>query len=39
MSNSAYYAARFGNSLTSLKKRIGIIPGKRNKAEDLSDEP
>ena len=39
MSNSAYYAARFGNSLTSLKQRIGIIPGKRNKAEDLSDEP
>lgn len=39
MSNSAYYAERFGNSLTSLKKRIGIIPGKRNKAEDLSDEP
>ncbi len=39
MSNSAYYAARFGNSLTSLKKRIGIIPGKRSKPEDFSDEP
>jgi len=39
MSNSAYYAARFGDSLTSLKKRIGIVPGKRNKAEDFSGEP
>ena len=39
MSNSAYYAARFGNPLTSLKKRIGIIPGKRNKPADFSDEP
>ena len=39
MSNSAYYAARFGDSLTSLKKRIGIIPGKRSKAEEFSGEP
>lgn len=39
MSNSAYYAARFGDSLTSLKKRIGIVPGKRDKAEDFSGEP
>jgi len=39
MSNSAYYAARFGDSLTSLKKRIGVVPGKRDKAEDFSEEP
>lgn len=38
MSNSAYYAARFGNPLTSLKKRLGIIPG-RSKEELASDEP
>ncbi|MBI5752745.1 MAG: lytic transglycosylase domain-containing protein [Hydrogenophilales bacterium] len=38
MSNSAYYAARFGNPLTSLKKRLGIIPG-RSKEELPSDEP
>jgi len=38
MSNSAYYAARFGNPLTSLKKRLGIIPGK-SKEELPSDEP
>ena len=38
MSNSAYYAARFGDPLTSLKKRLGIIPGKA-KEELPSDEP
>lgn len=38
MSNSAYYAARFGDPLTSLKKRLGIIPGK-SKEELPSDEP
>ncbi len=38
MSNSAYYAAQFGNPLTSLKKRLGIIPGK-SKEELPSDEP
>ncbi len=38
MSNSAYYAARFGDPLTSLKKRLGIIPG-RSKEELPSDEP
>ena len=39
MSNSAYYAARFGDSLTSLKKRIGTVPGKRGKPEDFNNEP
>ena len=39
MSNSAYYAARFGDAASSLKKRLGYIPGKRSKEVDLSDEP
>ena len=39
MSNSAYYAARFGDALISLKKRIGVIPGKRTSAENFSGEP
>ena len=39
MSNSTYYAARFGDSASSLKKRLGVIPGKRSKEVDLSDEP
>lgn len=38
MSNSAYYAARFGDPVTSLKKRLGIIPG-RSKEALASDEP
>lgn len=38
MSNSAYYAERFGAPLTSLKKRLGIIPGK-NAQDDSGDEP
>ena len=40
MSNSAYYAARFGDPLTSLKKRLGVIPGKNGPADNNSnDEP
>ena len=39
MSNSTYYATRFGDAASSLKKRLGVIPGKRSKAVNLSDEP
>ena len=39
MSNSAYYAARFGDPLTSLKKRLGVIPGKNSQQDNSSDEP
>ena len=39
MSNSAYYAARFGAPLTSLKKRLGVIPGKNGPQDDVNDEP
>ena len=39
MSNSAYYATRFGDTASSLKKRLGVIPGKRSKEADFSDEP
>ena len=39
MSNTSYYAARFNNAGDSLKKRLGLIPGKRTKAEDFSGEP
>ena len=39
MSNSTYYAARFGDAASSLKKRLGVIPGKRSKEVDLSNEP
>jgi soluble lytic murein transglycosylase len=40
MSNSAYYAARFGDPLTSLKKRLGTIPGKSTQQDEpVSDEP
>ena len=39
MSNSAYYAAQFGEASSSLKNRLGVIPGKHIKDEDLSGEP
>lgn len=39
MSNSMYYAARFGAVTTSLKQRLGLIPGKGAAPDDASDEP
>lgn len=39
MSNSVYYAARFGSSPVSLKQRLGLIPAKAGTANDASDEP
>lgn len=39
MSNSVYYAARFGAAPVSLKQRLSVIPGKGAAADDASDEP
>lgn len=40
LSNAAYYAGRLGEKLTSLRQRIGIVPGRGSRSEaDFSNEP
>ncbi|MEO1767310.1 transglycosylase SLT domain-containing protein [Thiobacter aerophilum] len=40
MSNAAYYAARLGERLTSLRERLGVVPGKGDRTEaDFAKEP
>lgn len=40
MSNAAYYAMRLGERLTSLRERLGTVPGKGNRTEaDFANEP
>lgn len=34
LSNAAYYAGRFGEKLTSLRQRVGTIPGRKNSSPD-----
>jgi len=34
LSNASYYAGRFGEKLTSLRQRVGIIPGRKNSSPD-----
>jgi soluble lytic murein transglycosylase len=33
MSNASYYASRFGNRVTSLKEKLGIVPAGGQKPE------
>ena len=39
MSNAAYYSQQFGQTLRSLKERIGIIAPRARAAEQPFDEP
>ena len=39
MSNASYYSQQFGQTLVSLKERIGVIAPRSRAAEKALDEP